>query len=995
MTHTAACAAPGRASVGTAKRIRGLHGAALRTARPPIPPALVRATGATKLRILLVEDSAEEAALIERALLDGGLDIELRIVSNERELRAALAAVPAHIVVVDWVLPGFSGAKAMAIVRGWDKDLPCIVVSGRLGHELVGHAIRNRAADHVAKRRLETLAPAVVRALAECAAQKNRARHAAELDAMRNTMADSLDAMPDPFVLCSSIRGADGAITDFEVLFANRSATGRMGPEATDLVGRLLGDLPGLPLKTMLFKELVGVVETGRPHTASELQMTVATDGHDPVKLMLDLTVTKFHDGFCVVWRNVTERVSAREALAASDGRLHTAFDATLEGLAVESAVRDKRGRIVDLRMDYANPAIGKVGGMDPTEQVGHTVLELFPGNRDNGLFDEYVRVIETGVPFARDAFRYTDPDAQGGPLDQYLDLRAAKMGDAIVFSVRDVTERVRTGHRLARLDVAINQASEMVAITDASGSIEFANPAYERVTGYSSDELIGSNLMHSGQQAASFYNAMWAALKRGQPWVADFINRRKDGSTYLASGVISPIRDDSGVISGYVSVMHDVTDERAHEEYGLRMAREGALIAETIRRIRTREAPEAIAQAVCEQVVTMQNMATAGLYVFELDGQAAQYGFAAPFDMAEPPRRIAVKATNRLRESADRGPWIQGWRMGNGQAHAHDELYAILGVMMLAYAPVHFGGVPIGFLVVSSVVPNALTDALPALVEFADLIGTMIGPKVADRTEADTVRARIRKDIGTHAFHPVYQPIVDISQGRIVGYEALTRFDDKVPPDSHFIEAEATGMAELLEGATLRAALDGAVALPPDAWLSLNVSPAVLRSDEPMAAIAGATHRQLIVEVTERAPILDYAGLRSDVRRLGPHVRLAVDDAGSGFASLRHILELRAGFVKLDRSLIAGLDHDQAKQALVAGMKHFARSADFFLIAEGVETNAELAALRDLDVRFAQGYLLGRPLPANKLTTKPPLKRIRQPRRPAQAAAIATKGIA
>jgi EAL domain-containing protein (putative c-di-GMP-specific phosphodiesterase class I) len=95
-----------------------------------------------------------------------------------------------------------------------------------------------------------------------------------------------------------------------------------------------------------------------------------------------------------------------------------------------------------------------------------------------------------------------------------------------------------------------------------------------------------------------------------------------------------------------------------------------------------------------------------------------------------------------------------------------------------------------------------------------------------------------------------------------------------------------------------------------------------------------------------------------------GPSVRLAVDDAGAGFASFRHVLQLNPAFVKLDRSLVAGIDSDPAKQALVAGMRQFARATRCRLIAEGVETEAERAALAGLGVRLAQGYLLGRPGP-------------------------------
>jgi len=105
-----------------------------------------------------------------------------------------------------------------------------------------------------------------------------------------------------------------------------------------------------------------------------------------------------------------------------------------------------------------------------------------------------------------------------------------------------------------------------------------------------------------------------------------------------------------------------------------------------------------------------------------------------------------------------------------------------------------------------------------------------------------------------------------------------------------------------------------------------------------------------------------DYPALRHELAALGPTVRLAVDDAGAGYASLRHILELAPDFVKLDIGLIRGIDADPARQALIAGMGYFAVKRRLRLIAEGIETAAELKALRALAVGYGQGYLLGRP---------------------------------
>jgi EAL domain-containing protein (putative c-di-GMP-specific phosphodiesterase class I) len=157
------------------------------------------------------------------------------------------------------------------------------------------------------------------------------------------------------------------------------------------------------------------------------------------------------------------------------------------------------------------------------------------------------------------------------------------------------------------------------------------------------------------------------------------------------------------------------------------------------------------------------------------------------------------------------------------------------------------------------------------------------------------------------------------------------------------------------------------AAELPPDAWLNVNVSPEIVLSGR-MDALIPAGSRDVVLEVTEHQAITDYAGFREAVDPIRDRVRIAIDDAGAGFASLRHIVELAPSMVKLDRSLVAGIGEDSARQAVVSGMVQFARSAGLSLIAEGIESDAELIVLRALGVGLGQGYLLGepRPMPAS-----------------------------
>jgi EAL domain-containing protein (putative c-di-GMP-specific phosphodiesterase class I) len=173
------------------------------------------------------------------------------------------------------------------------------------------------------------------------------------------------------------------------------------------------------------------------------------------------------------------------------------------------------------------------------------------------------------------------------------------------------------------------------------------------------------------------------------------------------------------------------------------------------------------------------------------------------------------------------------------------------------------------------------------------------------------------------------------------------------------------------LELATLRAAARAAAALPPDRWLSLNCSADLLTDTRTLLEILEPIRQEVVVELSEQDVIADYRPIAAASAMLGARRRLAVDDAGAGFASLRHILEVRPQYVKLDLGLVQGVATDLTRTALIAGFVRFADDAGFELIAEGIETEADRRALRRLGVKLGQGYLLGVPELAERLTER------------------------
>ncbi|MCW2569891.1 MAG: diguanylate phosphodiesterase, partial [Mycobacterium sp.] len=222
-----------------------------------------------------------------------------------------------------------------------------------------------------------------------------------------------------------------------------------------------------------------------------------------------------------------------------------------------------------------------------------------------------------------------------------------------------------------------------------------------------------------------------------------------------------------------------------------------------------------------------------------------------------------------------------------------------------------------------------------------------------------------------------VFQPIVDLETGRAVGYEALSRFPTGTP-DEWFAKAARAGLGVALELAAVNAAVEHLADVPGDAYLAVNLSPATVRSTEFAALASTLPLTRLVLEVTEHTDDIRYDELSEGLAPLrAAGARIAVDDAGSGYAGLQRILALAPDIVKLDLELTRGIAADPARQALAAAMSIFADRTAATLVAEGIETQADLDALRELGVRYGQGYHLGRP----QQLPEPGVPRARRPR--------------
>jgi EAL domain-containing protein (putative c-di-GMP-specific phosphodiesterase class I)/DNA-binding NarL/FixJ family response regulator len=237
---------------------------------------------------------------------------------------------------------------------------------------------------------------------------------------------------------------------------------------------------------------------------------------------------------------------------------------------------------------------------------------------------------------------------------------------------------------------------------------------------------------------------------------------------------------------------------------------------------------------------------------------------------------------------------------------------------------------------------------------------------RAADRShKIETMRTIIERG----GPHMVFQPMVELATGRTLGVEALARFgtEPRRTPDQWFADAAAVGLGTELELSAVGAALRHLEALDPSWMLAINVSPSTIFADEFEALIRDVDLSRLAFEITEHQPIADYVALTratGDLRARG--ALISVDDAGAGYASFRHILKLNPDVIKLDISLTRDVDHDPVKRALAASLERFAEDIGAAITAEGIETQAELDALRELGIFYGQGFFIAHPAPAD-----------------------------
>ena len=379
----------------------------------------------------------------------------------------------------------------------------------------------------------------------------------------------TLQTLIDPLVLLTAARDADGTVVDFVCAFANDAACAVSGVAREELIGRRLLEFLPESRSSGLFDAFVRVIETGEPFSQDDLVVAVGGVG-EQTERHLNIRVTRVGDQVAITWLDATERRSIEAQLRSSEERFRAAAESMLDALFVVSAVRDDHGEIVDFRYEYVNSAHCKLVGFDREQLLGHRIGELFPEYPGSDRFAVYRRVAVTGEPCRTDDV-YHEQAWAGTPIaTRVVDSIIASVGENLVVSARDVTERRRNEEELRLRVELLDLAHDAVIVRDpAESRVTFWNREAQHIYGYSRAEAL-DRVTHE-LLATVFPESRGAvddALARDGRWVGELRHTRKDGTVIVVSSRQALQRAADGRPTAIIELNSDITErERAERK--------------------------------------------------------------------------------------------------------------------------------------------------------------------------------------------------------------------------------------------------------------------------------------------------------------------------------------------------------------------------------------------------------------------------------------------
>lgn len=696
---------------------------------------------------------------------------------------------------------------------------------------------------------------------------------------------------------------------------------------------------------------------------------------------------------YLVLHRHAQQHRRARLELAGNEERLRLALDATRDGLWDWD---------VSSRRVFFSEGYARLLGLTP-QTLGSTredwAARLHPDDVERALHALNADLSEQ--PY-ENIYRLRHADGSYRWIHSRGRLLRDEKGQPQRFIgiASDITQQRATDDSLRQAAAVFDATQEGVLVTDAEQSIVHVNPAFSRITGYSSEEILGQHpsLLKSGRHDTAFYQSLWHALQNRGAWSGEVWNRRKSGEIYPQWQCIRVIHDEQGRVSHYVAVFSDITALKRSQRELDYLAHHDPLSNLPNRLLFTERVAHALERSKIEEL-------RGAVLLIDLD-HFKHINESLGHNVGD----LLLKAVGeRLQQGLPTGTTLA--RLGGDEfgllsencadaAQAAELAQSLLRSLETSF---RLGGheLYIGASIGISLFPED-ADSVEQILRNAD--SALFKAKSSGRegyafyVQELTDYARQRVELASSLRHALdndelrvyYQPLHDLRDGRQVGMEALVRWQHPqrglVPPGEFIPIAEDNGMIGAIDTWVLQQACRQMMRWNAEgralSFVAVNVSSRLFSRGEldmkvaQVLAETGLPPEQLELEVTESAIMEDPDAAQKlliSLRALG--VRLAIDDFGTGYSSLARLKRLPVDKLKLDQSFVRGLPDDAEDAAIARAVIALGKSLGLKVLAEGIEQPAQADFLRELGCNYGQGYHFGRPqpVPVNPVDTNTP----------------------
>ncbi|ACK54094.1 bifunctional diguanylate cyclase/phosphodiesterase [Thauera aminoaromatica] len=549
----------------------------------------------------------------------------------------------------------------------------------------------------------------------------------------------------------------------------------------------------------------------------------------------------------------------------------------------------------------------------------------------------------------------------------------------------------------LQRLSMVIEQSPESIVITDTAGCILYVNEAFQRITGYARDEVLGRNprILNGGLTPRATYEQMWATLLAGEVWRGEFHNVRKDGSAYLELATIAPIKDAGGTVTHYVAVKEDITQRKQSEALLHRLAYFDALTGLPNRALLHDRIAQAIRSGVRRESFGMLMLVDIDRFRQLNDTLGHAAGDRLLCEVAAR-LRASVREEDTVARHGDDDFAVLVERIGETEAdalsHAEHVARKLQRALQQPYVlggtegDRHFATLSFGISLfhdgvssLESLLKQAEVALYRAKQDGRDIV-RFFNPEMQAVVDAHArLEARMHEALEANAFRLFFQPQVN-RRGVVIGAEALLRWPldggAMVSPAEFIPLAEDTGHIVRLGLWVLRSACaqlarwqmnEGTRHLK----IAVNVSARQFHQPDFVASVKDSVRAAAIdpcrleLELTESAILSDVDETirrMNELRALG--IRFALDDFGTGYSSLSYLKRLPFDQLKIDQSFVRDMAEDESSEAIVLAILSLSHALGLEVVAEGVEMPEQRDFLRQHGCDSFQGYLFGKPLP-------------------------------